>query len=172
VTADLGKLVGFGTASDDSPVIDLGLSCQADIANEDAMVSDHAVVGYMGIRHYQGVVADFGNILAAGLGSAVDCRAFAYGNVVSQLDGSDFTIELEILWDSPDYSTGIDLAVLSHLHVLENRSVREYLASVTDLYIIVDEGKGTDLDVVTENGFGTYRCKRRNNIHDSICCLV
>jgi hypothetical protein len=44
------------------------------------------------------------------------------------------------------------------------------LAAITDLYIVIDESEGADLDVVPEFGLGTHISLGRNLVHYVSLC--
>ena len=95
----LAELVNLGSASDNCPVTYFGLTGDADVAYEYAVLADGAVVRNVDVGHYEGIVADSGYALAAGLGSAVDCGAFANVDAVTNLHVSHLALELEVLRD-------------------------------------------------------------------------
>ena len=104
--SDVGELVHDGASTDYCPVVNVSLSGYAYIADEYAMVADVAVMGNVYIGHYQGVVSDAGNALAAGLGATVDSGALAYGDIVSYLYIGNLSLELEVLRLGTYYCTG------------------------------------------------------------------
>lgn len=139
-----------GAASEYGPVVNVGLTCDADIADEDAVVADRAVMCHMGVRHEKGVAAHLGHTLAAGLGATVDGSAFADVHTVADLDISHLAVELEVLRDGTYDSSGEHVAVLSYLYIVEDGRMREDLRSLTYLYEFVDICVWSDLDAVSQ----------------------
>ena len=165
--------MSLGSAADDGPVSDLGLAGNADIADEDAVVSYGTIVGDMHVRHYQCVASDLGDALAAGLGAPVDGDTFTDGDIVSYLHIGYLSVKLEVLRNGSKNGSREDFAVLSHLHVRINHSVRMYLAAVSDFYIFVNECVWPDLDVVSENRLRADGSKWMDLVHVDIvlfCC--
>ena len=117
MTADLGELMSLGPTSDNRPVINNGLAGDADKADKDAVIADHAVVGHVNVGHQQCVAADLRHALAAGLGATVDRHALADGDIVTDLNVCDLTLVLKILRDGAYHSTWEYLAILPHLDV-------------------------------------------------------
>ena len=127
----------------------------------------------MYIRHYQGVAAHLGDTLAAGLGTPVDGGALTYGHIVAYLDISHLTVKLEVLRLGAHNRSRIYGAVASHRDIFEYGSVRQYLAAVTYLDVVIYECIWSDLDIVPEDCFRTYRCKWMDLVHnESVICSL
>ena len=149
----------LGTTSQDGPVVDFRFSCYAYIAGKDAVVSDYTIVGDVHIGHNQGVAADPGDELAAGLGAPVDSGALAYGHVVTHLDIGNLPFVFQVLRDGTDHGAREYLAVPAHPYITIDHRVRMDLATVADLYIIVDECEWSDLYVVAQDCIRADMCQ-------------
>ena len=114
------------------------------------MAADLTVMSHVNVGHQQGVAADLGHALAAGLGATVDRHALEDGHVVADLHVGYLSLVLKILRDGSHDSPGKDLTVLPHPDVGIYHRVRMDLAAVADLDIIVDEGERADLNVVAK----------------------
>ena len=144
------------TATDDCPVIYLSFTGYSYVTYQNTVISDFAIVSHVYIRHEEGVAADFCHALSAGLCATVDGDTFADGNIVTDLHVSNLSFELEVLRNSTYYRARIYLAILAHFHIRENDCVWLNLASVSDLYIVIDECVRSYLYVVSKNSLGTY----------------
>ena len=165
VRADVGELVRQGAAADDGPVRDLRLAGQGDMAHDDAVAADLAVMGDMGVGHDERVAAHLGQELAAGLGAAVDGGTFADGHPVADLHPGHLAFVLEVLWDRAYDRARKDGAITAHFDIGKDDGVREELAAVADLDVVVDKDVGTDFDVVAEPGIRADGSERVDLIH-------
>ena len=162
----MGELVHNGASADDGPVVDISFAGNAHIAYKYAMVTHMAVVSHVHVGHYQGVVSDAGNSLAAGLGAAVDGGALTDGDIVSYLDIGDLALELQVLGLGTDYRSGEHAATRTYLDIRKYGCVGIYLTIVTDFDILVDIGIGPDFDILAEFGLGAYGCQGMNVCHN------
>ncbi len=122
----------------------------------------------MDIGHYEGVAADLGDELAAGLGAPVDGGAFADGHAVPDLHAGNFPFEFQVLGNGTDDGARKYGAVTAHLDVGENGSVRKNLAAVSDFHVVIDEGEGADFDAFPELGAGADDGQRMDLIHSQV----
>ena len=58
-----------------------------------------------------------------------------------------------------------DIAVLSHLHIVEDRRMREYPATVPDFHEFINEGVWPDLYIVPDPCVRMYCCQRMDVVH-------
>ena len=163
--AHMGELVRQGASAQDGPVLEFRLARQGDMAHEDAVAADAAVMGDMDIGHHERVAAHLRHELAAGLGAAVDGGALADGDPVPDLHPGDLAFILEVLRDGTHDRAGEYGAVAAHFHIGEDDGMREDMAAVADFDIRVDEGVGADFDVVSEFRVGAHGSERMDLIH-------
>ena len=162
----MGELMNHGASSEYCPVVDVGLTCYAHIADENAVVSDTAIVGYVHIGHNESVIADLGHALAAGLCSTVDGCALAYVHAVANLNIGNLSVKLEVLRHGSDDSSGEHVAILSHPGVRQYGGVRIDMASVTYFNIVVDICIWSNFDVISELRTRMHCCKWMNLVHN------
>ena len=156
MAADSCKLVSLCASADNCPVRDLRFTGNTDVTYENTMISDFAVMCDMYVRHEESIASDLGNAFAACLGTTVNGNAFTDSYIVTDFNISNLSVKFKVLRNCSDNCSRIDLAVLSHLDIRENHSMRINLATITNLYIIIDECIGTDFNVISKNCLRAY----------------
>ena len=116
----------------------------------------------MDIRHYQGVVADFSDTLAACLRASVDGGTFADGHIVPDFHICYFSVKFEVLWDSSHNCSRKYGTILTYFDIRKDGCVRINLAVVPNLYILIDICIRTYFYVFSEFCLGADSCQRMN----------
>ncbi len=168
VRTHLGKLVAHTAASQGYPVVNVGLSGQARVTHDDAVVAYRAVVGNVGVAHNEGVAAHTGNVFAAGGGTAVDGGALADVHAVANLHAGFLAFKLEVLGNGTYHGAGEHGAVLAHFDIGVDGGAVENAAAVTNLYVGVDEGEGAHFYIVSQFGLGAYTGEGMNLVHKQL----
>ena len=110
VFAHAGELVHCGKPAQDNIVGQMHMTGKGGAVGHYDIVFHTAVVGHMGIRHQQVVVAYAGNPASA-FGAAVQGRIFANGVVVAYFKPGFFSVEFEILRFSAHTGIRMDVVV-------------------------------------------------------------
>jgi len=148
VLGDAGELVDKAAAADDGEVVDFDFTGELGSIAEDDVVFEDAVVGDMTVSHDEAVAAD--ESASFGGGSAVDGYAFTNGGVWTYFGGGSFAGEFEVLRYACNNSARENEAVVAYSGAVENDSVGEDVGVVADGYVLFDDGKGVNADVVTD----------------------
>ena len=113
-----GKLVNQAAAADNSKIVNLHFSGYLGSIPDDDMIFQYAVVCNMGICHDQAIVSDNGFSFRGC--SAVDRNTFADRRIVSDFCGCLFSVELQVLWNTGNYSSRENGTVVSDPCPVEN----------------------------------------------------
>ena len=165
---DLDELVDAAHAADDGVVFYGDVACYAGEAGHDDVVSEVAVMGYVGVslQHIVGTDAGF----AVFAGGAVDGHVFADQVVVADDYGAVFVTELEILGVFPDDGMGVNVVFFSHAYVLGDDGVGADDGAFADFTVFTDNRIGPDDYVfmkdcrgVDDGGWMNFRLCRLND---------
>ena len=156
VRADVAELVDQASAADHSAIFNNHFASELGSIADYHAIADNTVMGYMGIGHYQTVVAD--NCSALGSCATVDCDAFAKGGAVADNCRGFFAFELKVLRDGTYHSSREDMHITAYTGTVENGHVILDTAAVTYLDVAMNYRKGANLHIFAYPGVGMHIC--------------
>ena len=116
-----GKLVNQAATADNSKIVNLHFSGYLGSIPDDDMIFQYAVVSDMRVCHDQAVVSDYGFTLRRC--STVDRNALADSGIVTYFCGCLLSVELQVLWNTGNYSSREDGTTVSYSGPVENDCV-------------------------------------------------
>lgn len=150
-------LLYHGAAALDGAVEDFAVACYAHADAEHAAVVNVRVVADVHLVHEEVAVANNGG--RVGVGAAGDDHVFADAVVVADDDcRARAGHVVEVLRLCADYGVLVHLVAAAHRGVLHDGGVGHDDAVVADGDVLVDVGKGLNLNVVAEFSRGVYVC--------------
>ena len=135
-------------ATDDCPIANLDLACQRYAIDNHAMATDLAVVCHVSIGHNQVVATDNGFTLCRR--TAIDRSALAHYIVIAQLGSSVLALELQILGNTRDNRTRMNIATLAQTRTVLQHSTCANMAIVADNYVSSNVCKRINRNVSTD----------------------
>ena len=108
---DAGELMHQCAPAYDSVVVYFHLSGNLGCIPDDDIVFHDTIVRYMRVSHDQAVISY--NRLTFGGRSAINRHAFAYCGIITNFSGCDFSLTLQVLWDSGHYRTRENPAIFA-----------------------------------------------------------
>ena len=149
--ADAAELVNGRQTAEDHEVTDVNVARQGRVVGEDAVVTDHAVMGHVDVDHEEVAAADPGQALILG-GAAVHCAVLAKHVVVADLEEGALTGVLLVLAILTDGGVLEDLVAATYLGRALDHHVGSHPGVVTYLHLGTYDGKGADFNPFADHG--------------------
>jgi len=161
VLANVHKLVNGTHATNYSPITNGDVACYLGIITHYAIIAYEAIMSKMTISHDQAIFSN--HRLVPVLGPTVNRYKLTDGGAIANIYVGVFALELQILWNSGNYGTREDPAILSYARAFHDRDVGADPGSITNLYILVDHREWINLHICGQLCIGMNVCMRMNH---------